>query len=317
MKSHPNDIPAGGHAADLLGDYLEGRLSRTSAAQVRVHLEACEDCRDLFAQGERWRDDVLAAGARHLRTERLVELADADHGVPTADEQAHLDGCRPCREQLAWLEALPVPPEVIATTPELAAQVATSWWARLRGAFSDSLARLPRWGWGAAALAAAACVALILLAQPPGVGPAVTGLARLEPLAVLSVRGPLGAGEFESAYRNGLERYARGAYRESAEAFARAAQLEPAHETVFLCLGSAQLLAGEPAAAVEALEGGLANTADPELIAEYQWQLANACLAAGRLEPAREQLARIAGSAGAHADEARDLLAQIEQAQQR
>ncbi len=317
MKSHPTDIPADGHAADLLCDYLEGRLSAESAARVRAHLESCETCRDLFAHAERWRDDVLAAGARHLRPERLVALADADRGAPTPDEQAHLDGCRTCREQLTWLEALPAPPEALATTPELAAQAAASWWTRLRGAITDSLGRLPRWGWGAAALAAAACVALILLVQPSRVGPEVTGLARLEPLAVLSVRGPLGAGEYELAYRSGLELYARGNYRESAEEFARAAQLEPTHETVFLYLGSAQLLADAPAAAVEALESGLAHTADPELIAEYQWQLANAHLAAGRLGPAREHLARIAESGGTRADEARDLLSRIERARSR
>jgi hypothetical protein len=307
VKSQPSDIPAGGHAADLLCDYLEGRLSPDSTARVHAHLDTCPTCRDLFDQGRRWRDDVLAQGARHLPPERLVALADAGKTALTAAEQAHLDSCRMCREQLTWLEALPAPEGLAATAPELEALAAASWRTRLRRSAVDSLARIPRWGWGAAALVTAACVAMILLAQPPHVGPDVTGLARLEPLVVLSVRGPAGTVEFASAFHSGLEHYARGNYAQAATAFERAAQLTPSHESVFLYLGSARLLAGDPGAAIRPLERGPANTGDPELIAEYQWQLANACLAAGRLGLAWDCLNRLAAGGGSHAQEARVL----------
>jgi tetratricopeptide (TPR) repeat protein len=317
VRSHPSDIPPGGHATDLLSDYLENRLSPESAAQVRAHLDACEACRDLFEQAQRWRDDILAQGARHIRPERLVALADAGETGTTGEEQVHLGACRMCREQLTWLAALPAPPELAATAQAREMQAGEPWSVRLRRLLFDPLARLPRWSWGAAALAAAAGVVLILLVQPPSVGPGVTGLARLEPLAVLSVRGPAGRGDFASAFRSGLERYAHGAYEQSAADFARAARLDPSHETVFLYLGSARLLAGDPAAAITALERGQANTSDPELLGEYRWQLANASLSAGRLKSARGHLDRVAASGGPHAAEARELLERIKQARGR
>ncbi len=320
MKSRRHDIPASDHATDLLLDYLEGRLTPESEARVRSHLDACQPCRDLYERSRQWRDDLLAHGARHLPPDRLVALAD-DRGAdpaaaPTEDEQAHLEGCRTCREQLAWLESLPAPPEFAAPARDRAPAPADSWWLRLRRSLAAPQSRVPRWAWGAVAVAAAG-LALVLLIRPPSVGPQIAGLARLEPIAVLTVRGPSEAGEFTAAFRNGLEHYAHQTYRQSAENFGRAVRLDPAHETAFLYLGSAELLAGNPEAALEALERGQANSADPELIAEYDWQIANANLAAGRLAPARDRLLRIAAGGSARAGEARELLEQIENARHR
>ncbi len=314
MRSPEHDHAGTAHPTDRVFDYLEGRLEPDQAAAIDTHLEQCRDCAELFGHAQALREDVVASGARHVSPQRLVTLADGGAEAPSASarEEEHLRACERCRRELRWLRDLDAPADLRAENG--AGEAAPADTVAARPAWGDIVQRLrrkpralPRWGWGAIGAAAVACVAVLVLLQPGDRAAQIAALARTEPLTVLTTRAPTDDAQFDLLYREGLDAYAAADYRAASAHLALAAQLDPGHEAARLYLGSAYLLSGRPAAAVEALEAALAAGRPPILREEVTWQLANAHLAAGRPGPAMAALERVIGWGGVHADAARAL----------
>jgi tetratricopeptide (TPR) repeat protein len=303
MSTEPNSP----HVVDEAVDYATGRLDVARAAEVDRHLERCEECAAYFAFVREIERDVLAAGARHLRPERLVALSEMPDAERTAAEREHLEACASCREELRWARAAPPLLSVESAMAAQAAEDAASlearprradratepaappgWGERFRGAF-----RRPLVGWGALGLGLAA-IALFLLLRP---GDRTAGLAaslRIEALPTDQVtRGVAGPPEIRAAYAKAMAAYANRDYPEAAELFHQLTAIAPEDAAAFLYLGSAQLLRGRAADAVPALQKAASLAGSSRVGEESRWQLAEAYVLLRDLAAARQELQQV------------------------
>lgn len=303
------------HVADVVFDYLEGRLPPDKAQAVRDHIETCRDCADLYGHAQELREDVQKAGSRHLSPDRLQALQQEGADAADTNERVHLAACRLCRDQLDWLQTVPPPMELQADAaaeriPHRQEQGAEK---SLRERLFGSMQLIPRWGWGAVATAAACVFLLVVLQQQHDTSPAE--LARIQPLEIQWPRGMNGSSEFRESFRLGLDAYAAEEYAEAGEILQQAAELRPENTGVLLLLGSAFLLQGRSSDAIRVLERALQNANDPALAEECQWQLVNAHLAAGELQEAKGLLLEILATTRTRRTPAQDLLSEINAAE--
>jgi hypothetical protein len=273
------------HVVDEMADYLDGRLAPERRARIEAHLGSCADCAADFSFARELRDETIRQGLRHLEPERLVELASGVAPAPTEGEARHLERCEMCREELEWMRSLPA--------EEQARRAKVVPLHRHRGAW----------------LLLAATVAALVL-WPRGTERDFSRLARLEPIPVQLTR-DVPTGPFEQERVAGLERYSNSDWAGAREAFTRALQVQPGSEEIRLYLGSAELLDGEVAAAVDRLHGLAEDAADPRIRVEARWQLANGLLLAGREPEAVELLEDLAAGEGRRAGPARELLERV------
>lgn len=287
------------HVLDDALDHVEGRLPPHRLESVEAHLAACGECRAHYAFVADLAHDTRQAGVRHLRPERIVTLAeraiDGERLLP--EEQAHLDICAACAQDLDWAEhapPLPAPgPARPRETPALRAVL-----GRLR----------TRWAMGLGVAAASVAVLLVLL-MPASVD--VRDLARIEPLPSPQVtRGSETDAPILEALSRASECYEAGRYDEAARAFGEAARISPRRADIQLYLGSSLLLAGKPHEASDALRAAVASA--PAEVAAVQdealWQLAQAYLALGDGDEAESCLRRIERLDLARKGQARALL---------
>lgn len=298
MSSAPEtggDVP---HVADLVLDYVEGRLTPQQSRDVEAHLATCDSCAADYRWASELRSDAERAGLRHLSPERIVALS---QGAVTNDEATHLAACESCRAEIEWARRVPLPPLRV----EGAAR--PSWLERLGGLL------MARYAWGLGA--AAAAIALLVFFRT---GDDPTRLARIEALPAPAQRGVPTPGSFEEAFANGLARYAQEDWRGAEAELEKAATLAPQRPEAHLYLGSVRLLQGRMHDATASLTRAKELTetpdADPRVAEEARWQLAQALLKQGDTEAARALLTEIRLAAGRRSKAAGVLLEQVDHA---
>lgn len=85
----------------------------------------------------------------------------------------------------------------------------------------------------------------------------------------------------------------------------------PDDPSVFLLLGSAQLLADQGRDAVLSLRLAGRGVTDPALVSEARWQLAQGYLFVGELDPALDELASLSAGTSHRSNDARALLSAL------
>ena len=285
------------HVVLWVSDFLAAELSPERAREIEEHLDECEDCSADFAWVRELQEQALRDGVRHLAVTRVVELAFAADDATVDAERRHLAACTFCRGEIAW--AKKDPPESAGRADEVsgARRPAPS------RALDPSFLR-----WLGVALAAAAVLAVVFLIPR---GPDVSRFARVESLDVTLTRGAVEPGSFEESRRLGLEAYGERDYDSAVEHLSRAAEMRPEDAEALLYLGSASLLLGNGSRAAADLRRAVDAAPNPMLRREAQWQLANAELAADRLDEARRILEPLADRAGSRREEAAELLVQL------
>lgn len=94
--------------SELFWQYLNSRLASDPAAEIREHLNSCEDCRAALA-AERLLLACVSGGkvilARCLPGEELLEYVECSPMLSSwrrLEIQRHLDRCALCREEAIW-----------------------------------------------------------------------------------------------------------------------------------------------------------------------------------------------------------------------
>jgi tetratricopeptide (TPR) repeat protein len=289
------------HVVSWVSDYLAQDLSPERSREIEKHLDGCEECSADFAWVRELKEQALRDGVRHLAATRIVELASAGDDAAVDSERQHLAACTFCRGEIAWArkdhdtaeaEKRPIGPSRSSRSEQR---------SRLDSSF------LP-WLW--VAVAAAAILAVVFLIPR---GPRVGGLARVKPLDVTLTRGAVEPGSFEESRDLGLEAYRKRDYEAAIDHLSRAAEMRPDDADVWLYAGSAHLLLDRHVRAANNLRRAVEAAPNPMLRREAQWQLANAELAADRLEEARAILESLAHRAGGRRAEAAELLVELPQ----
>ncbi len=281
------------HVLDEVVDYVEGRMTPERMEQVRRHLEQCAECAADFAFTRELREEAMHQGLRHLDPARIVALASEEGDSASENERSHLNSCNECREELEWARTLPSADEVL----------------RREGAQKKVVPlRRPAGVW---LLAAATVVALFMIPRLTSRNQDVSRFVRIEPLPVGLDRGASPSGEFERERLDGLERYAEGNWSGAIGSFRRALELQPDSDEIRLYLGSAELLAGNSAEAVDLLRPAAERASGGRIHDEARWLYANALLAVGRARDAERVLSQIAEEESDHSDAAESLLEQL------
>ncbi|MGQ0722788.1 MAG: zf-HC2 domain-containing protein [Candidatus Eiseniibacteriota bacterium] len=140
-------------ASPLVSDWVRGELGGSRAALVERHVAGCRECRDaaeavraLVAEAGRMRGAAVA----HPPADTLARYVTAPREEPFASLAGvaiHLQGCAPCREDVALMREASVP----------------GWWRPIRAWFA-SAPPLPR------ALQPAFAAAVVLLIVPAWFG---------------------------------------------------------------------------------------------------------------------------------------------------
>lgn len=118
-------------------------------------------------------------------------------------------------------------------------------------------------------------------------------------------------GDGRTDFESGMDAYGRHEWGRAAERLGAAVEADPTRALWRFYLGAALLADGRAGDAVPHLQ---AATTDERFGEEATWLLAKARLQRGEVEPAREALERLVGSAGERAGDARALLERIDQA---
>jgi tetratricopeptide (TPR) repeat protein len=144
-------------------------------------------------------------------------------------------------------------------------------------------------------------------------GPDPAGLASFgrEPVAPDLVRGPGSDDAVHELMQTGAAHFDLGQYAEAERRFRAALERRPASAPAAYLAGLSRALMGDPRGAVGDLERA-ARLADPDLAPRANWALANAYLAAGRLDDARAMLRDLSAGGGPLAGRARALLQRLE-----
>ncbi len=314
------------HLLDEALDYHAGRLDPARSRQVEEHLRACAECAEHFAFVRDIERDIVRANARHLRPEDLVRYADDPAAGPTDEEQAHLEACGSCREELEWARAAPSLARMEepgaealrpAGEPRSGAPPAGAVGPEEHGVpFADrirGILRLPAWAWGSLALGLAAMLVVIVLhGSEEGVPSPYAAIARVEPLPAAQIeRGGATPPGVRALFRQAMADYARGAYRAAEGRLREAAALAPENADVKLYLGSSRLLLGRVEGAIAALQDAVRLARSERLQEESKWQLANACLAAGRPDEAAALLRQVIAARADRRVAAEEMLEKI------
>jgi len=138
-------------------------------------------------------------------------------------------------------------------------------------------------------------------------------LARIEALPVRVTRESFEAGSFEEARALGLEAYQNATFDSAAAQLRVALDRNPGDPEVSLYLGSAELLLGNPAAAMPPLEVA-SRAKDAAIQEEALWQLANGWLLMNQGDDALATGRELGARGGVHAAEADSLVARTERA---
>ena len=181
---------------------------------------------------------------------------------------------------------------------------------RALGAPSEKQTRFLSWKkpWVLVPAAAGLLIVGLFLAPRPD----YRGLASfpLEPESINIVRGPTTNDAVTELIQVGLARLDLEQYSAAEEAFASALARDPGSARVAYLLGVTQARAGRSESAILSLDKAV-ELASPELRSHAEWVLANAHLAAGHLQPAKNILNVLATGTGDVADKARALLSQL------
>lgn len=287
------------HVVNWVSDFLARDLSPERSREIDEHLSDCPDCSADVAWVRELKDQALRDGVRHLPAARVVELASTGDDAAADSERQHLAACTFCRGEIAWArkdhdstesDKRPVGPSRRSQSVRRPRPVSS----------------IPPWAW----IALVAATVLIVVFLIPR-GPRVSGLARVKPLDVTLTPGAVQPGSFEESRRLGLEAYRKRDYDSAVDHLSRAAELRPDDAAVLLYVGSAHLLLDRHARAAHDLRRAVEAAPNPMLRREAQWQLANAALAADRLEEARGILDSLAHRAGSRRAEAAELLVEL------
>lgn len=163
----------------------------------------------------------------------------------------------------------------------------------------------------AIALAAAAALLLGVAGCGGCDGGGLRELAVIEPIRAALPNVSSSPGAFEEARMKGLTAYKRADYDDAVERLATAHEIHKENSEVLLYLGSAELLRGESAKAVQYLRLSAEAAMRAPLKHEAQWQLANAYLASAEADSAEAVLQRVIEEARARSAAATDLLARL------
>lgn len=226
------------------------------------------------------------------RSQELGELAGARLGAAAAEALlAHVAGCAACSRELDLVaDLLRAAPAPRAAMP-----------AR----------NVPRWVWGALALAAAVALLLFSLrARPPA--RAIRDLARLAPPPVTSLvlRGQ-GEQGIETHFDEALAALGAGDPHLAAERLLAQLASNPDEPLALFYLGVCRLQLGEHAQALAALERATELGTDL-LVEQALWYRAQARLALDEGVEARTLLLRLVELDGDYEPNARQLLAELE-----
>lgn len=308
MSSHPDDRGddvGTGHVTERLVEILERRLAPEEETEIDAHLRGCRKCAADIALARSLHEEGSRKAKRHLSAERVLALATEPAARATPEEQVHLSSCGSCREEIALEKCMPDPAE-LGGAPAVALSRPSS--RPSRSGF------LGGWRWVVWAGVTAGAVAVVMLATHLGHDEDVLhlkALARIEPLAADVPRSVPEPGSFEEAWNLALEQYAEGDYVAAETLLERASALAPNRAEVALYLGSARLLLGRADAASEGLRRATELALSGHLEEEAQWQLANACLAAGKRREAEESLRAVISMDRVHRPEAELLLSRL------
>jgi tetratricopeptide (TPR) repeat protein len=132
----------------------------------------------------------------------------------------------------------------------------------------------------------------------------------LEPESSNIVRGPSTNDAVNELIQVGLARLDLEQYAEAEQAFASAVARDPRSARATYLLGITRAREGRMEAAIPSLDAAV-ELASPELRSHAQWALANAHLAAGHLQPAKDILNVLTTGTGDVAEKARALLSKL------
>jgi tetratricopeptide (TPR) repeat protein len=134
----------------------------------------------------------------------------------------------------------------------------------------------------------------------------------LEPESISIVRGSGANDGVSELIQVGLARLDLAQYADAERAFASAVARDPRSPRAAYLLGVTQARTGHVESAILSLDKAI-ELASPELRPHAEWALANAYLAGGYLQKAKDTLTVLATGTGEVADEARALLTQLPQ----
>lgn len=285
--------PRDSHVAELVADFVFGRLEGDELQRVREHLEQCSECAQDFAAAVTLRQ--ASEEAQHLSEQRIAQLSDSPD-ILLLEEREHLESCARCSHELSVLRDLGAAPDLSDRSRQ-----------PRRAASPAPRARLLQ-QWVAPAMVLAATIAFLLL--PRGIDP--TELAQLEPMPVRLSRTAPQPDSFEAARLAGLSSYVDEDWSGAIASFELALRMRPGIAELRLYRASANALRGEPELARDELGDLVADaTLDATTANEARWQLAQLELAAGEAQAARELLGEIVDSRGHRARNAQELLNQL------
>lgn len=135
------------------------------------------------------------------------------------------------------------------------------------------------------------------------------GPVEAPPWAPVRLRGP--EDEAERRFQAAMEPYARGDWAAALPLLREAARLDPGAPGAAFYAGASALLLEQPNEAIEELQRVVA-LGDTPYLEEARFYLARACLAAGDLQAAREELKRVVELDGGRREAARQLLERLD-----
>lgn len=292
------------HVVDRIADYLEGRLTPEVARAVEAHLDACAECAADVEFARALQTAAMRQGLTHIRPGRIIALA-TDPAGATLPEEQHLMECRSCREELDWVRR-----SSASDLTDGGSSPADSGLHPTR-ARKSSRSLIRGWGLGLATVAAAVLIVLFVIPRGSIEPERAAGLAHVAPIPVNITRSSAPPGSFEEVRMKALEAYRDADYDLAVELLGQAVDERPDATELILYLGSAAMLTGDYGSATRHLQVCIQRASNDALRDEALWQLANAELAGGKVDAARDTLKRVRDAGGNHAEDATRLLSEL------